>query len=112
MSIKPSPYRGSLAEHLYGGRSSPCDSYSVDLSYARRLASCLMDLQQAFGAAVRTARLRNGWSQEKLAAVAGLDRTYVSGLERGVRNPALTTQERIADALGVPLRDLLPGGGH
>lgn len=39
--------------------------------------------------------------------MAGLDRTYISGLERGVRNPALSTQERVARALDVPLTVLL-----
>jgi transcriptional regulator with XRE-family HTH domain len=42
-----------------------------------------------------------------LAAEAGLDRTYISGLERGVRNPALSTQERIAAALGVTVQELV-----
>ena len=45
--------------------------------------------------------------QEQLAATAALDRTYISGLERGVRNPSLSTQARIAEALAVPLHDLL-----
>jgi transcriptional regulator with XRE-family HTH domain len=42
-------------------------------------------------------------SQEELAAAARLDRTYISGLERGVRNPALSTIERIASALQAPV---------
>ena len=66
------------------------------------------DVRQAFGQAVREARLKRGWSQEQLASVAHLDRTYISGLERGVRNPALSTQQRLADALGVTLKQLLP----
>ncbi len=68
-----------------------------------------------FGRRVRAARVSKGWSQEELAAAAGLDRTYISGLERGVRNPALRTQQRIAQALSVPLAELLAeenqGGG-
>jgi transcriptional regulator with XRE-family HTH domain len=52
-----------------------------------------------------------GWSQEELAERAGLDRTYVSGLERGVRNPSLLSQQRIADALGVQLHELLLASG-
>lgn len=64
-------------------------------------------IKQAFGAAVRAARETAGWSQEGLGIRAGLDRTYVSGLERGVRNPTLTTQIKLAQALGVPLADMV-----
>lgn len=89
-------------------RRGACDSYSVDLSYTVDLASLPVgSLRLALGEAVRAARLRRGMSQEQLAAAAGLDRTYVSGLERGTRNPALSTQERLAAALGVPLGELL-----
>jgi len=64
-------------------------------------------LQAKFGRAVRAEREKKGWSQEFLGSEAGLDRTYVSGLERGVRNPSLATQERIASALGVALSTLV-----
>lgn len=64
-------------------------------------------LQAAFGLAVRDLRRARGWSQEHLAELAGLDRTYVSGLERGKRNPALSTQERLARALGSDLASIL-----
>jgi len=66
-----------------------------------------VELRLAFGRAVRAQRVTRGWSQERLAAEAGLDRTYISGLERGVRNPALSTQERIAAALGVTVQELV-----
>jgi transcriptional regulator with XRE-family HTH domain len=46
-------------------------------------------------------------SQERLAEMAGVERAYVSGLERGRRNPTLLTLHRIASALGVPLHVLL-----
>jgi transcriptional regulator with XRE-family HTH domain len=62
--------------------------------------------QASFGRAVRSVRLERGWTQEQLAAAAGLDRTYVSGLERGVRNPALSSQRRVALALAVDLSEL------
>ncbi len=45
--------------------------------------------QRAFGSAVRALREKLEFSQEELAHRAGLDRTYVSGIERGVRNPTL-----------------------
>jgi len=65
------------------------------------------DLRTSFGLAVRSARQRHGWSQERLSHEAGLDRTYVSSLERGLRNPTLTTQARLAGALGRPLHELI-----
>lgn len=65
------------------------------------------DLVARFGLAVRAARREQGWAQERLSEEAGLDRTYVSGLERGQRNPTLTTQQRIAVALGRPLYELI-----
>ena len=52
-------------------------------------------------------RKERGWSQEALADEAGLDRTYISGIERVVKNPTVTVVERISGALGRPLGDLL-----
>lgn len=62
---------------------------------------------QAFGRAVRAVRERRGLSQEALGFEADLDRTYVSGVERGIRNPTLTTILRLADALDVQPSRLL-----
>lgn len=63
----------------------------------------------AFGRNV--ARLRNGRgiSQDKLAEKADLDRTYVSGIERGIRNPGIKTVVRIATALKVSISELCKG---
>ncbi|CAI0900069.1 helix-turn-helix domain-containing protein [Serratia proteamaculans] len=47
------------------------------------------ELQIKFGQRVRELRKERGWSQEEFADRCGLDRTYVSGVERGVRNPTL-----------------------
>ena len=54
-------------------------------------------------------RLRGerGWSQEDLADEAGLHRTYVSGLERRVRNPTLAILDKLAKALKVSAASLL-----
>ena len=60
-----------------------------------------------FGLAIREARSRAGVSQERLAELAGLDRTYVSGVERGSRNPTLDSMSRLAAALNLPLSELI-----
>jgi transcriptional regulator with XRE-family HTH domain len=60
-------------------------------------------------ALVRQERIRRGWSQEALAAEAGVDRAYMSGVERGVRNLSVLKLRAIASALGVATRDLIPG---
>jgi transcriptional regulator with XRE-family HTH domain len=62
---------------------------------------------KAFGAAVREARNALALSQEQFGYRAGMDRTYVSGIERGARNPTAQVMWRIADALGEPLSDLV-----
>jgi transcriptional regulator with XRE-family HTH domain len=61
----------------------------------------------AFGATLRAYRQEAGLSQEKLAAKAGLDRTYVGGAERGERNVALINIVRLAEALGIEPADLV-----
>ena len=57
------------------------------------------DFLVALGSAVRRAREARGLSQEALGFEAELDRTYVSGVERGVRNPTMRTMRRLASAL-------------
>lgn len=70
------------------------------------------DLRPAFGARVRKLRTGLGLSQEALAERAELHWTYVSGVERGVRNPGLNTVGRLARALEVTPADLLTGVGR
>ena len=62
----------------------------------------------AFGRHLRAMRMREGLSQEEVAHRAGIHVTYLSGVERGRRNPSLKTLYQIALALGVHVRDLLP----
>tara|TARA_R110002094_G_scaffold57631_2_gene68764 strand:+ start:799 stop:1008 length:210 start_codon:yes stop_codon:yes gene_type:complete len=68
-----------------------------------------MDIRKKFGARLRKLREAQGWSQEELADRAGLHRTYISSVERGVRNPTITVLAKIAAALGVSLAELLSG---
>ena len=67
----------------------------------------MSSIGQAVGAAVRARREALGWSQEGLGFRAGLDRTYVSGVERGVRNPTLETLSRLSDAFECNLSELI-----
>ena len=62
----------------------------------------------AVGANIRKAREAKGLSQEQLAALAGLDRTYIGGVERGERNVAALNLIRIAATLEVEVGDLFP----
>ena len=65
------------------------------------------EILKRFGETLREHRQRAGLSQEKLAARAGIDRTYVGGAERGERNVALVNIVRLAEALDVPPAELL-----
>ena len=68
-----------------------------------------MDPRERFGRQVRGYRKAKDWSQEKLAAETGLDRTYIGGVERGQRNIALLNIHKIADALGIQVQKLFKG---
>ena len=68
----------------------------------------MSDVQVRFGSKLRAVRQKKGVSQEKLAELAGLHRTYVSSVERGKRNISLVNIERLAIALGVAMRELIP----
>jgi transcriptional regulator with XRE-family HTH domain len=69
----------------------------------------MQSLQKQVGARVRQLRDEKGLSQEALAAVCNLHRTYIGLIERGERNLTLTTIQQIAEGLGVPPSDLLTG---
>jgi transcriptional regulator with XRE-family HTH domain len=68
----------------------------------------LSDVAVRFGKRLREVREAAGISQEKLAELAALHRTYVSSVERGKRNISIENIERLALALDVPMRDLMP----
>lgn len=60
-----------------------------------------------FGQSVRRERESKGLSQEKLAELCGVHRTYIGGIERGERNPTLRTMLKISEAIGVPLSEII-----
>ena len=68
-----------------------------------------VDPRKQFGANVRAARQRSGVSQVRLAAAAGMHRTEVSLLERGERDPRLSTVARLARALELTPAALVDG---
>jgi len=62
---------------------------------------------KALGLALRDARKGQNLSQEELALIAGLDRSYLGGVERGEHNVALINLIKLSTALGIKLNDLL-----
>ncbi len=60
-----------------------------------------MDIVKVFGTNLRSVRNQKGISQEKLAEISGLHRTYISDIERFQRSISLENIQRIADALGI-----------
>ncbi|MEW5884043.1 MAG: helix-turn-helix transcriptional regulator [Armatimonadota bacterium] len=67
------------------------------------------NIKVRLGNRVRALRLAAGLSQERFALECGLDRTYISGVERGQRNVSLVNLEKIARGLRMPLDRLLEG---
>lgn len=80
-------------------------SRSTDCSILPALSRA--EILKRFGETLREHRQRAGLSQEKLAAKAGIDRTYVGGAERGERNVALVNIVRLAEALNIGAAELL-----
>ena len=66
-----------------------------------------MDIRLQVGRNVRRLREKKAWSQEDLAFESELHRTYISGVERGIRNPTVLVIAQLADALGVEPAALL-----
>ena len=68
------------------------------------------DLLLVFGARVKKLRLEKELSQEKFAQICELDRTYISGVERGIRNISLLNIAKLAKALEISSSELLKFG--
>ena len=75
----------------------------------------MISLRHTVGRQVRILRVTRGWSQETLAALAGLNRSYIGAIERSEHNLGLDNLERIAGALEVDPAQLMVGSevsGH
>ncbi|EJI1747223.1 helix-turn-helix transcriptional regulator [Salmonella enterica] len=64
------------------------------------------DIKTRFGKQLRKLRTQSGLSQEAFADKCGLDRTYISGIERGVRNPTLEVISVLAKGLEINIKTL------
>jgi transcriptional regulator with XRE-family HTH domain len=65
-----------------------------------------MDIKIKFGKNLKQLRLEKGISQESLALLADLDRTYIPSIEKGGRNVSITVAEKLANALNVDISEL------
>ena len=68
-----------------------------------------MSVAKSFGLRVRELRKSRGLSQEAFADIAGLDRSYIGGVERGARNISLVNIKRISIALEISMEELFRG---
>ncbi|MDB5438455.1 MAG: putative HTH-type transcriptional regulator y4dJ [Caulobacteraceae bacterium] len=66
-----------------------------------------MGIRQRVAANIKRLRTERELSQEELAHRAGMDRTYISQIERGVKSPTVETLEKVANGLGVTISDLI-----
>ena len=68
----------------------------------------MIDIRKRLGLRIREIRIKKGLSQEDLAHESNLHRTYISDIERGSRNVSIQNIEKIAKALKIPLKGLMP----
>lgn len=67
----------------------------------------MVDIKVRFGQRVKALRLSKGYSQEKLAEISDLDRTYIPGIESGKRNVSLVVIEKISKAFNLSISELM-----
>ena len=72
-----------------------------------RINSFMKNEVLQFGKKLRDVRLKKKLSQGDVARILGVHRSYISGLERGRRNPSLITVHKVAKALGVSIKEIL-----
>jgi ribosome-binding protein aMBF1 (putative translation factor) len=83
--------------------------WTIALLYSQN--SHVQQLLLKLGKRVRALRLDRGWTQEELAHRSGLNRSYMSEVERGRSDVSLSTLQKIARPLGISLAELLTGIG-
>lgn len=66
-----------------------------------------MDIKEKFGTRLRTLRKEKDLSQEELALKSGLNRPYISAIEKGKRNVSLEVMEKLAGAMDIEIRGLI-----
>lgn len=88
-----------------------CASYRNHVGVPNPSRNRQHPLLVVLGEALRRIRIAQGISQEKLALLAEVDRSYVGRVERGDNNVAVLTLARLTDALGVSLSDLMKQAG-
>lgn len=67
----------------------------------------MKDVKIRFGERLRELRIQRGWSQETLANLAYIDRTYIPGIENGKRNVSLVIIEKLSIVLNISISELL-----
>lgn len=85
--------------------SSPLQGCLQRGNFANKIKA--MNINQRFGQRIKEIRKAKGLSQEKLANLAEVDRTYLPEVERGERNISLVVAEKIANALGEKLSKMI-----
>jgi transcriptional regulator with XRE-family HTH domain len=70
---------------------------------------CKMDIRKKFGKRVKELRQSKGLSQEGLAHLAELDRTYIPSIEKGERNVSIEVIQKLSIAFGIKISELLKG---
>jgi transcriptional regulator with XRE-family HTH domain len=80
---------------------------SAQRSKGTELGGEALDVGERFGLVVRQLRESRGWSQERLAGFADLNRSYMGEIERATVMPSLATAAKLAQALDVPLSELI-----
>jgi len=81
-------------------------SSETAMVYGRLEGGDMADIHDKIGARVRALREAAGYSQAKLSEMSGVSSEFLSRLERGVKGVSLVTLHRIADALGMDMKDL------
>src|SRR4051794_19069714 len=88
---------------------SPNTQYTGLIMDGKCICLLTMSLRGIVARNIRRLRLERGLSQEALAVDAGIDRTYVSRLERGLENPTVWVLEKLARALSSNIVELFKG---